>query len=83
MEALSTIKEHDMLFNPLVGHVPEEDDGHGTLASIRSGEIKAYLKPGLDGIRYGVLKQANDKVYVMLVWLQDTILSCGKRLNVS
>ena len=96
VEVESTIKEHEMLFKPLVSHVPEENDDHETLTPITTGEIKAYLKkcksssaPGLDGIRYGVLKQANDTVYealaksVMLVWLQDTILSYGKRLKVS
>ena len=40
----STIKEHEMLFKPLVSHVPEKDDDHETLAPITSGEIKAYLK---------------------------------------
>ena len=57
----STIKEHEMLFKPLVSHVPEEDNDHETLAPITSGEIKTYLKKckssfatGPDGIRYGV-----------------------------
>ena len=44
VEVDSTIKEHEMLFKPLVSHVPEEDDDHETLAPITSGEIKAYLK---------------------------------------
>ena len=92
----STIKEHEMLFKPLVSHVPEKDDDHETLAPITSGEIKAYLKkcksssaPGLYGIRYSVLKQTHDKVYEALAkicasaWLHDTILSYGKRLKVS
>ena len=59
VEVESTIKEHEMLFKPLVSHVPEEDDDHETLTPITTGEIKAYLKkcksssaPGLDGIRY-------------------------------
>ena len=62
-----------MLFRPLASHVPEEDDDHNTLAPITSGEIKAYLKKcksssasGLDGIRYGGLKQANAKFYQAL-----------------
>ena len=73
VEVESTIKEHGMLFKPLVSHVPEVDDAHETLAPITIEKIKAYLKkcksssaPGLDGIRYGVLNQANDKVYEAL-----------------
>ena len=37
VEVESTIKEHEMLFKPLVSHVPEEDDDHETLAPITSG----------------------------------------------
>ena len=32
VEVESTIKEHEMLFKPLVSHVPEEDDDYETLA---------------------------------------------------
>ena len=83
-EVGNTIKEHEMLFKPLVSHVPEEDDDHETLAPITSGEIKAYLKncksssaPGLDGIRYDVLKQANDKVYEALAKICDACMATG------
>ena len=62
-----------MLFKPLISHVSEEDDDNQKLAPITSWKIKAYLKkcksssaPGLDGIIYGVLKQANNKVYEAL-----------------
>ena len=71
-----------MLFKPPVSHVPKEDDDHETLAPITSGEIKACLKkcksstvPGLDGIRYGVLKQANDKVYGALAKICDACMA--------
>ena len=82
VEVESTIKEHEMLFKPLVSHVPEEDDDHET--PITTGEIKAYLKkcksssaPGLDGIRYGVLKQANDKVYEALANICNACMATG------
>ena len=84
VEVESTIKEHEMLFKPLVSHVPEEDDDHETLTPITTGEIKAYLKkcksssaPGLDGIRYGVLKQANDKVYEALAKICNGCMATG------
>ena len=84
VEVESTIKEHEMLFKPLVSHVPEKDDDHETLAPITTGEIKAYLKkcksssaPGLDGIRYGVLKQANDKVYEALAKICNACMATG------
>ena len=84
VEVESTIKEHKMLFKPLVSHIPEEDDDHETLAPITSGEIKACLKkyksssaPGLDGIRYGVLKQANDKVYEALAKICNACMATG------
>ena len=84
VEVESTIKEHEMLFKPLISHVPEEDDDHETLTPITTGEIKAYLKkcksssaPGLDGIRYGVLKQANDKVYEALAQICNACMATG------
>ena len=84
VEVKSTIKEHEMLFKPLVSHVPEEDDDHETLAPITPGEIKAYLKkcktssaPGLDGIRYGALKQANDEVYEALAKICNACMATG------
>ena len=96
VEVESTIREHEMLFKPLVSHVPEEDNDHEKLATITSGEIKAYLKkcksssaPGLDGIRYGVLKQANDNVYEDLAKICNACMATGyypklwKRLKVS
>ena len=73
-----------MLFKPLVSHVPEEDDHQETLAPITSEEIKADLKkcksssaPGLNGIRYGVLYQANDKVYEALAKICDACMATG------
>ena len=88
VEIESTIKQHEMLFKPLVSHVPEEDDDHETLAPITSGEIKAYLKkcksssaPGLDGIRYGVLKQANDNVYEDLAKICNACMATGYYLK--
>ena len=51
---------------------------------ITTGDIKAYLKkcksssaPGLDGIRYGVLKQANDKVYEALAQICNACMATG------
>ena len=77
VEVESTIKEHEMLFKPLVSHVPEGDDDHETLTPITTGEIKAYLAPDLDGIRYGVLKQANDKVYEALANICNSCMATG------
>ena len=64
--------------------VPEEDDDHETLAPIKSVKIKAYLKkcksssaPGLDGIRYGVLKQAYNKVYEALSKICNACMATG------
>ena len=92
MEVESTIKEHEMLFKPLVSHVPEEDDDHDTLAPITSGEIKAYLKKCKSSWTVSDTVYLNRQMTrfmrpwsksVMLVWLQDTMLSYGKRLKVS
>ena len=44
VEVESNIKDHEMIFKPLVSHVPEENNDHETLAPITSGEMKAYLK---------------------------------------
>ena len=77
-----------MLFQSLVSHVPEEDDDHETLATITSGEIKDYLKkcksssaPGLDGIKYGVIKQANDKIYEALAKICNACMATGYYLK--
>ena len=81
VEVESTIKEHGMLFKPLVSHVPEEDDHHETLAPITSEEIKADLKKckssSAPGIRYDVLYQANDKVYEALAKICDACMATG------
>ena len=69
---------------PLVSHVPEEDDDHETLYPITSGKIKAYLKkcksstaPALDGIRYGVHKKANNKIYEALAKICNACMTTG------
>ena len=84
MEVESAIKEHKMLFKPLVSYVPEEDDDYETLAPITSGDIKAYLKKcksslatGLDDISYGVLEQANNKFYEALAKICDACMATG------
>ena len=80
----TTIKEQEELFSPLKDHTTEVDDDHEILTQIESGEIKALLNkcksrsaPGMDGIRYGVLKQASEPVYDALAKIYNASLALG------
>ena len=83
-EVESTIKEHEILFKPLVSQIEEVDDDNEILTPITTGEIKGFLKkckpntaPGVNGIRYSVLKQAGDPVFAALANIYNACLAIG------